>query len=212
MNKQGILTVVSGFSGAGKGCVMKSLLKKYDYELSISATTRAPRMGEEDGREYFFLTRDEFQGMINNNELVEWAEYVGNYYGTPKKYVENQLNAGKDVILEIEIQGALKVKNQFPDALLIFITPPTVEELRNRLIGRGTESIEKINQRLQRAADEVVHMDYYDYIVLNETNKLEECVEAVNRIIQNEHSKTSKNQIFLTKMKEELKAFKEGDL
>lgn len=212
MNKQGILTVVSGFSGAGKGCVMKALIKKYDYELSISATTRAPREGEEHGREYFFLTREEFQGMINNSELIEWAEYVGNYYGTPKKYVENQLNAGKDVILEIEIQGAIKVKNQFPDALLIFITPPTGLELKNRLIGRGTESIEKITQRLQRAADEVVHMEEYDYIVLNETDKLEECVEAVNDIIQNEHSKTSKNQDFIKKMKQELRAFKEGDI
>ncbi|ROR30710.1 guanylate kinase [Mobilisporobacter senegalensis] len=212
MNKQGVLTVVSGFSGAGKGCVMKALLKKYNYELSISATTRAPRTGEEHGREYFFLTREEFQGMINNSELIEWAEYVGNYYGTPKKYVENQLNAGKDVILEIEIQGALKVKNQFPDALLIFITPPTGEELKSRLIRRGTESIDKIKQRLQRAADEVIHMEEYDYIVLNETDKLEECVETVHNIIQNEHYKASNNYNFIIKMKDELKAFKEGDI
>lgn len=212
MNKQGVLTVVSGFSGAGKGCVMKALLKKYDYELSISATTRTPRTGEEHGREYFFLTREEFQSMINNHELIEWAEYVGNYYGTPKRYVEDQLNAGKDVILEIEIQGALKVKKQFPEALLIFITPPTAEELKSRLIGRGTEEIDKVKQRLQRAADEVVHMEYYDYIVLNETDKLEECVEMIHHIIQNEHSKTLNNKDFINKMKDELKAFKEGDI
>lgn len=212
MNKQGVLTVVSGFSGAGKGCVMKALLKKYNYELSISATTRTPRTGEEHGREYFFLTREEFQSMINNHELIEWAEYVGNYYGTPKRYVEDQLNAGKDVILEIEIQGALKVKKQFPEALLIFITPPTAEELKSRLIGRGTEEIDKVKQRLQRAADEVVHMEYYDYIVLNETDKLEECVEMIHHIIQNEHSKTLNNKDFINKMKDELKAFKEGDI
>lgn len=212
MNKQGVLTVVSGFSGAGKGCVMKALLKKYNYELSISATTRTPRTGEEHGREYFFLTREEFQSMINNHELIEWAEYVGNYYGTPKRYVEDQLNAGKDVILEIEIQGALKVKKQFPEALLIFITPPTAEELKSRLIGRGTEGIDKVKQRLQRAADEVVHMEYYDYIVLNETDKLEECVEMIHHIIQNEHSKTLNNKDFINKMKDELKAFKEGDI
>lgn len=211
MSKQGILTVVSGFSGAGKGCVMKALLHKYDYELSISATTRSPREGEEHGREYFFLTREEFQSMIKNNQLIEWAEYVGNYYGTPKHYVEEKLNAGKDVILEIEIQGAIKVKEQFPGALLIFITPPTATELKNRLVGRGTETADKIEQRLKRAADEVVYMDYYDYIVLNETDQLDECVETVHHIIQSAHSKKSNSNLLIDKMKEELKAFKEGD-
>lgn len=212
MNKKGILTVVSGFSGAGKGTVMKELLKKYDYELSISATTRAPREGEEHGREYFFLTRDQFQSMIKLNELIEWAEYVGNFYGTPKKYVSDQLEAGKNVILEIEIQGALKVKDQFPDALLLFLTPSTATELKNRLVHRGTESDEKIRQRLKRAVDEAVYMDYYDYIVLNETDKLDDCVESVNCIIKNEHSKPSNNKNFINKMKEELNAFKEGDI
>ena len=153
MNTHGILIVVSGFSGSGKGTIMKELLKRYDnYALSISATTRAPREGETDGREYFFKTREEFEKMIAKEELIEYAEYVNNYYGTPRAYVEEQLTAGKDVILEIEIQGALKVKKKFPDTLLLFVTPPSAEELRKRLIGRGTETMEVIEQRMQRAS------------------------------------------------------------
>ena len=139
MNEQkGILTVISGFSGAGKGTVLKRLLTKYDnYALSISATTRAPREGEENGREYFFKTREEFEKMIAKDELIEYAMYVNNYYGTPKAYVQEQLSQGKDVILEIEVQGALKIKERFPDALLIFITPPSAGELKRRLTDRG---------------------------------------------------------------------------
>ncbi|MFW5670296.1 MAG: guanylate kinase, partial [Acetivibrio ethanolgignens] len=142
MSKKGILTIISGFSGAGKGTLVKELVKKYDYKLSISATTRSPRQGEEHGREYFFLTRDEFESMIEDNQLLEWAEYVGNYYGTPKAYVEEQLELGNHVILEIEIQGALKVKEQCPDALLLFVTPPSAQVLKERLIGRGTENMD----------------------------------------------------------------------
>ena len=131
MREKGILIVVSGFSGSGKGTIMKELLKQYDnYALSISATTRNPRPGEEDGREYFFKTVEDFEKMIAKEELIEYARYVDNYYGTPRAYVEEQLEAGKDVILEIEIQGALKVKEKFPDALLLFVTPPSAEELR----------------------------------------------------------------------------------
>ena len=143
---RGILIVVSGFSGSGKGTIMKELMKKHSeyYALSISATTRNPRPGEQDGVEYFFRTREEFERMIAEDELVEYAEYVGNYYGTPKAYVEEQLNAGKDVILEIEIQGALKVKEKFPDTLLLFVTPPSAEELKKRLVGRGTEEMSVI--------------------------------------------------------------------
>lgn len=210
MSKQGILTVVSGFSGAGKGTLMKALLKKYDYGLSISATTRAPRVGEEDGREYFFLTRDRFESMIEQGELIEWAEYVGNYYGTPKKYVEEQLAAGKDVILEIEVQGAFHVRKQFPDALLLFITPPNANELKNRLINRGTEDMDKIERRLNRAAEEVAFMKEYDFIVVNDD--LDECVERLNEIIENEHSRTLRNDSFIEKMSNELMAFKKGDL
>lgn len=182
MGKQGILTVVSGFSGAGKGTLMKALLEKYEYGLSISATTRAPREGEQNGREYFFLTKEQFEDMISKNELIEYAQYVGNYYGTPKKYVQQQLDAGKNVILEIEIQGALNVKKMFPDALLIFVTPPSAAELKSRLVGRGTEDMETINKRMKRAAEESQFMNSYDYIAVND--KLDECVEELNDTIQ----------------------------
>lgn len=182
MGKQGILTVVSGFSGAGKGTLMKALLEKYEYGLSISATTRAPREGEQNGREYFFLTKEQFEDMISKNELIEYAQYVGNYYGTPKKYVQQQLDAGKNVILEIEIQGALNVKKMFPNALLIFVTPPSAAELKFRLVGRGTEDMETINKRMKRAAEESQFMNSYDYIAVND--KLDECVEELNDTIQ----------------------------
>ena len=136
MDRKGILIVVSGFSGSGKGTLMKELLSRYPdtYALSVSATTRRPRDGEQDGREYFFITEDEFEKMIAKEELIEYARYVKNYYGTPKEYVRKQLDAGKDVILEIEIQGALKVKEAFPDTLLLFVTPPNAEELKKRLV------------------------------------------------------------------------------
>ena len=158
MNK-GILVVVSGFSGAGKGTVMKRLMEKYDdYALSVSATTRKPRPGEEDGREYFFRTRDEFEKLIEEDALLEYARYVENYYGTPRSYVEEQLQAGRNVILEIEIQGAMKIKEKIPEALLVFVTPPTVEELERRLTGRGTETAQVIADRLARAGEEAEGM------------------------------------------------------
>ncbi|MCB7521852.1 guanylate kinase [[Clostridium] hylemonae] len=204
MNKKGILTVVSGFSGAGKGTIMKELLKKYDnYALSVSATTRAPRPGETDGREYFFKTKEEFEKMIAQDELIEYASYVNNYYGTPKAYVEEQLVAGKDVILEIEIQGALKVKEKMPDTLLLFITPPSVEELRKRLVGRGTETMEVIESRLKRAGEEAEGMDRYDYLIVND--KLDICVEDVHEIIRGEHLRSFRNAEFIEHMKAELK-------
>ena len=160
MDQQGILAVVSGFSGAGKGTLMKELLKRYDnYALSVSATTRQPREGEKDGEDYFFVSREYFQQMIEDGRLVEYAQYVNHYYGTPRDYVEKKMAEGKDVILEIEIQGALKVKKRFPDALLIFVTPPSAGELRRRLVGRGTETIEVINARLRRAAEEASGME-----------------------------------------------------
>ena len=160
---KGILVVVSGFSGAGKGTVMKRLLEKYkDYALSVSATTRNPREGEVDGREYFFRTKEEFEKLIEEDALIEYAQYVGNYYGTPRSYVEEQLSQGKNVILEIEIQGAMKVKEKIPEALLVFVTPPTVEELKNRLVGSGTETEDDIADRLARAAEEAEGMGEYD--------------------------------------------------
>lgn len=209
-SQQGILTVISGFSGSGKGTVIKSLLKKYEYGLSISATSRKPRVGEEHGREYFFLTREEFESMIENNQLIEWTEYVGNYYGTPRKYVEEQLRQGKNVILEIEVKGAKNVKELFPEALLLFMTPPSAEELKNRLIGRGTESMEVIKERLSHSVEEATYMKDYDYIVINDD--LEKCVEVAHQIIFNEHCKAIRSSKFIHTIQEELTAFKEGDI
>ena len=204
MSNKGILTVVSGFSGAGKGTIMKRLMEKYDnYALSVSATTRAPRPGEEEGREYFFRTVEEFEKMIAKEQLIEYAKYVDNYYGTPRAYVEDQLEAGKDVILEIEIQGALKVKEKFPETLLLFVTPPSARELKDRLVKRGTESMEVILSRMERAREEAKGMDRYDYLVINDV--LEDCVDEVHRIIQGEHRKSFRNMDFIEKMRQELK-------
>ena len=203
MNHQGILVVVSGFSGAGKGTLMKELLKRYDnYALSISATTRAPREGETDGKEYFFVSKEQFEKMRDEQKLIEYAQYVNNYYGTPKEYVEQKMAEGKDVILEIEIQGALKVKKRFPDALLLFVTPPSAEELRRRLVGRGTETLEVINARLARAAEEASGMEAYDYLLINDD--LDRCVEEMHQLIQLQHRKTSYHLDFLSKMREDL--------
>ena len=204
MNKEGILIVVSGFSGAGKGTIMKALLERYDnYALSISATTRNPRPGEEEGKAYFFKTTEEFEKMIAKDDLIEYAMYVGNYYGTPKAYVEEQLRAGKYVILEIEIQGALKVKEKFPNTLLLFVTPPSAEELRKRLEGRGTETQEVIDGRMKRAIEEAEYMDQYDYLVVND--ELDVCVEEMHHLIQGEHERCFRNQTFIEHMKRELK-------
>lgn len=192
MNEHGILVVVSGFSGAGKGTVMKRLLEKYQqYALSISVTTRSPREGEKEGREYFFRTREEFERLIAEDALIEYARYVDNYYGTPRAYVENMLSQGKDVILEIEIQGAMKVKKRLPGALLIFVAPPSMEELERRIRGRGTETPEQIISRLQRASEEAEGMDAYDYLLINDD--LEECVEELHHIICSEHARTDRN-------------------
>ena len=204
MNDRGILIVVSGFSGSGKGTIMNELLKRYDnYALSVSATTRDPRPGEEEGKAYFFKTTDEFEKMIAKDELIEYARYVNNYYGTPRAYVEEQLEAGKDVILEIEIQGALKVKEKFPDTLLLFVTPPTAVELRNRLVGRGTETMDVIEGRLARAVTESKGMEKYDYLIIND--ELDACVEEVHRIIQGEHRRSFRNREFIEHMQKELK-------
>ena len=203
MDHQGILVVVSGFSGAGKGTLMKELLKRYDnYALSISATTRAPREGETDGKEYFFVSKEQFEKMRDEQKLIEYAQYVNHYYGTPKEYVEQKMAEGKDVILEIEIQGALKVKKRFPDALLLFVTPPSAEELRKRLVGRGIETLEVINARLARAAEEASGMEAYDYLLVNDD--LDRCVEEMHNLIQLQHRKTCYHLDFLSRMREEL--------
>ena len=199
MSDRGVLTVISGFSGAGKGTVVKQLLQEYDYGLSISATTRSPREGEQDGREYFFKTKEEFEKMIREHQLIEYAQYVGNYYGTPKEYVVQQLEQGKDVILEIEMQGALRVREILPEVNLIFLTPPTVDELERRLVSRGTETAEVIRERMARAKEESAYMK--EYVVINDD--LDECVENVHQLIRSLHYKREQQEGFIQKIKQE---------
>ena len=206
MKRKGILIVVSGFSGAGKGTLMKQLVHSYDnYALSVSMTTRKPRPGEEEGREYFFVTRQEFERQIEEGGLIEHASYCGNYYGTPREYVRRQLEKGKDVILEIEIQGALKIKEKFPTALLLFVMPPNAAELKKRLEGRGTETPEVIEKRLERASEEAEGIENYDYIVIND--RLEECVEEMHGLILAAHRTPERNGELIREMRKVLEAF-----
>ena len=199
---------------------MKALMKEYgdSYALSVSATTRNPRPGEMDGVDYFFVTRDKFEQMIAEDALIEYAQYVGNYYGTPKEYVQQQLDLGKNVILEIEIQGALKIKEKFPDTVLMFVTAPDANELKNRLVGRGTEAPEVIAARLSRACEESMGMEKYDYLVINDT--IENGISLIDRLICDERSgniennrahRVSANIDFINKMREELSGFSKGE-
>ncbi|MFR2512278.1 MAG: guanylate kinase [Lachnospira eligens] len=207
---KGLLLVISGFSGAGKGTVMKRLLELHDeYSLSISATTRKPREGEQDGREYFFKSKEEFEKMIEASELIEYARYVDNYYGTPKAYVEEQLKEGKNVILEIEIQGALNIKSMFPDAVLLFIMPPSAKELERRLVGRGTEDEATIRARLSRASEEAQGVENYNYIVINDD--VDACVGTIDSIVKSEKRKAANNINLINNIKEELKAYSKGE-
>ena len=207
MKRKGILIVVSGFSGAGKGTLVKKLIEEYEgYALSISATTRQPRPGEEDGREYFFLQKEQFERKIAENGLIEYACYCENYYGTPREYVEQQLADGKDVILEIEIQGALKIKKQYEDALLLFVMPPSAEELRRRLEGRGTETKEVIDKRMHRAAEEAEGIEAYDFIVINDD--LDICVGQLHEIITAAHNTPDRNKEFIENIRTELEGEK----
>lgn len=209
-NSRGKLIVVSGFSGVGKGTVVKAITAKYDnYALSISATTRAPREGEEEGKAYFFKTKEEFEEMIANNQLVEYASYVGNYYGTPRAYVEEMLQKGKDVILEIEIQGASKIKNMFPEALLIFMTPPSAKELINRLNGRGTEDKQTILNRMKRAIEESEGVDKYDFLLIND--EVDKCVEMLHNIVNEKHTDKTIDTKLIENIKAELAEIVEGE-
>ena len=208
MNRQGILIVVSGFSGAGKGTIMKALTERYEgYALSVSATTRSPRPGEEDGKSYFFKSVEEFEQMIADGALIEYARYVSNYYGTPRSYVEEQLAAGHDVILEIEIQGARKIKEQYPDAVLLFVTTNDAQTLKDRLTGRGTESEEVIRNRLLRAAQEAEGVDEYDYLLVND--QLEDAVDRLHNIIQSEHFAMRRNLGFIHEIQAQAAKFVE---
>ena len=207
--EKGILVVVSGFSGAGKGTIMKNLTQKYDnYALSISATTRKPRPGEEDGKSYFFVSKDRFEEMIDRDELVEYAKYVDNYYGTPRKFVEDCLAEGKDVILEIEIQGALKIKKKFPDSLLIFMAPPSAEELRSRLIGRNTEDEETVNKRLSRAIVEAEGVEAYDYILVNAD--IDTCTEKLHNLIRASHDRAEVHLDLIEEIRKDLRRIEDA--
>ena len=207
---KGVLTVVSGFSGAGKGTVMKRLIQKYDdYALSISVTTRKPREGERDGIEYFFKTKEEVETMIENDEFLEYARYVDNYYGTPPFYVEEMRAKGKNVILEIEIKGDMQIKAKNPEAVLVFVTPPSFEELRNRLVGRGTETADVIESRLRRASEEAEGMPSYDYILVND--QVEDCVDRLHQIILSERAKAQRNEEFINTIRQEARIFMKGD-
>ncbi len=194
MNKRGSLLIVSGPSGTGKGTIMDEYFRKYKNDntfLSISATTRKPRPGEAEGVNYYYKTREEFEYLIQNDGLAEWTEFCGNYYGTPKKAVLDMLEQGRDVILEIEVQGAMNVKKSFSDAVCIFVLPPSFEELRNRLISRNTEPEDVINRRIDRARQEVLLIDSYDYILINDD--LDNAVEQFRSIVIAEGQKVNKN-------------------
>ncbi|MDY6323851.1 MAG: guanylate kinase [Catonella sp.] len=204
MPRKGVLTVISGFSGVGKGTIVKKLVSEHDeYAVSVSATTRNPRPGEENGRDYFFLTNEAFESMIKDDGLIEYAKYVDHYYGTPRAYVERKLSEGKDVILEIDAQGALQIKKQYPDALLIFIVPPTADVLRERLKGRGTEDADTIKNRLSRAAEETAYIKNYEYVVVNDD--LERAVLDVHTVIQSAHMRLGNNDEFLTILSQQIK-------
>ena len=210
MQSKGVLIVISGFSGAGKGTLVKKLLQTYDeYALSVSMTTRQPREGEEDGVAYFFTDKEHFEENIKKDGFIEYAQYCGNYYGTPRAYVEDQLKAGKNVILEIEIQGALQIKKKFPESLLLFVTPPSAAELERRLKGRGTETLDVIEKRLSRASEESEGIEAYDYIVVNDD--LDQCVQELHSLVDAARKAPIRRMDFIKEIREELKVFQKGE-
>lgn len=191
-SRSGILFVLSGPSGAGKGTVCGALMQRTpELSLSISATTRAPRAGEEHGVNYFFITRSEFEEKIANNQLLEWAEVYGNYYGTPRDFVEQKLAEGQDVLLEIDIQGAMQVKHHYPTGVFLFLIPPSATELKARILGRGTESEESFRKRFGAARQELQMMREYNYVVVNDV--VESACERIDSIIEAEHLSVKRN-------------------
>lgn len=207
--KKGKLIVISGFSGVGKGTVVNFLKENYnDFALSVSVTTRKARNNEIPGVHYHFISNEEFEEMVNGDELLEYAGYINKYYGTPKKFVEDNINNGVDVLLEIETKGALQVKKKKPEAILIFILPPSAEELKNRLIGRNTESREVIKKRLKKAAEETKTMDQYDFFVLND--KIEKCAKDIEDI-KNDTNPSILESDIVNKIKKEVLEFEKGE-
>lgn len=210
MKHKGVLLVISGFAGTGKGTIVKRLLSDYDnYALSISMTTRQPRPGERDGVEYFFRTKEEFEAAIAEDGFIEYANYCGNYYGTPRAYVEAQLAAGKNVILEIEIQGAMNIKKKFPESLLIFVSPPSAQVLYERLVGRGTETPDVVAQRMARAGEESQGLENYDYVVINDD--LDECVRTTQMLVEAAIHSPVRQADFIKEIQEELKEYSKGE-
>lgn len=202
----GILIVMSGFSGAGKGTLLHRLLNDYDdFAFSVSMTTRSPREGEVDGKDYFFVTKEKFEEAIKDGLLYEHATYCDNYYGTPRAYVDNQLKQGKSVILDIEVQGAMQIKEKFPDTLLVFVTPPSIAELKRRLEKRGTESAETINKRITRAKEESKWIDKYEYIVLNDD--LDTAVKEMHDIVLAQRYQTKRCGAFIKEIQNELLSY-----
>ncbi|WP_096154691.1 MULTISPECIES: guanylate kinase [Bacillus] len=202
MSDRGLLIVLSGPSGVGKGTVRKAIFSQDDvqFEYSISMTTRSPREGEVDGVDYFFRSREEFENLIEEDKFIEWAEYVGNLYGTPVDYVEKCLSEGNDVFLEIEVQGAIQVKRKFPEGVFIFLMPPSLSELKNRIVTRGTETEDLINNRMTVAKEEIVMMDEYDYVV--ENDQVELACERIQAIVKAEHCKRERLSVKYKKMLE----------
>jgi len=196
---KGVLLIISGPSGSGKGTIVERLVSDLNYSISVSATTRSPRPSEIEGIHYFFKTVKDFDKMIENQELLEHAQFCGNYYGTPKKYVESQLEEGKNIILEIEVQGAFQVKEKYNDAVLIFTMPPTLKELQKRLELRGTEDAETIDKRIKRAEEELELLNRYDYLVINDT--VEEAVKDIDCIVKAERMRCSRNPDLKNKFK-----------
>lgn len=211
MQKEGILIVVSGFSGVGKGTLMKELLNRYpeDYSLSISATSRNPREGEMDGREYFFKTREEFETMLKEDAFLEHAEYNGNYYGTPKSYVLSELKKGKNVILEIEVQGGVQVHNIYPETFLMYVLPPSAKENFERLVNRQTETMDVIMKRMNRAIDECAFIPQYDFVVINDD--FERCLNEIHGKIMEKQNEMNFRHEIVGRLMNELKDISKGE-
>ena len=211
MNRTGLLIVISGFSGVGKGTLVDMLLKRYpeEYALSISATSRAPREGEREGISYFFKAREEFEQMIAGGQLLEYAEYNGNYYGTPADYVLQEMQKGKNVILEIEVQGGLQIKEKFPETMLLYIVPPSAKELLRRLIDRGTENEDEIMRRMRRSLEETDYINRYDRVLVNDD--LEASFQELRAMILSEQDRINELNEYIEMIRTQLRDITKGE-